>query len=506
MTRPEGKRDGSKRLLRWQALPYAVLVAGIVVLATVLYLIVVGLERDTQRIQAEYRDNAPWFAGQFEREMIAFVVALDSYRLQDYRSVTKDDLIERFDVFWSRLDSADKGAVGATYMSFEGVRPLIEEARRVMRDIEPMVTALEPEDDVAYRSIKESLRGLPADFHKVSLLALHQQNREVAGMHRRMEEAHAKLLVIFAGVLAGSTILIGLILLEMRQINALRASLERRVEERTRDLRQEIAERQRAAEALRDSEQRFRDFASSASDWFWELGPDLRFSYLSGRFEPATGISPDRMLGKAHDEVGQPDPRDEVWIKHLEDMEAHRPFRDFRLVQLRLNGEAVYVSLSGTPRFDETGAFLGYRGTGANITERVGAEKALRRSEERYRRLVDLSPDGILIHLHDRIAFANPAAVRLLGAKSADDLIGRSLLDFVDPRFHKIAKLRIKEVLDRGREQPQMEQVFVGLDGRSFPVHCSATRLPREEGRAVLTVFRDITQVKQIEAQSRQSP
>ncbi len=187
-------------------------------------------------------------------------------------------------------------------------------------------------------------------------------------------------------------------------------------------------------------------------------------------------------------------------------MEARRPFRDFRLAQLRLNGETVNVSLSGTPRFDETGAFLGYRGPGANITERVEADKALRRSEERYRRLVDLSPDGILIHLPDRIAFANPAAVRLLGAKSAGDLIGRSLLYFVDSRFHKVAKLRIKEVLDRGREQPQMEQVFVGLDGRSFPAHCSATRLPREEGRAVLTVFRDITQVERIKAQSRQPP
>ncbi len=506
MTKPGGKRDGSRRLLRWQALPYAVLAAGIVVLAAVLYLIVVGLERDTDRIQAEYRDNVPWFAGQFEREIMAFVGALDSYHHQNYRSVTKDDLIERFDVFWSRLDSAATGAVGVNYMSFEGVKPLIEEAQRVMADIEPLVSMLEPEDDVAYRLIKESLRGLSADFHKVSLLALHQQNREVTGLHRRMEEAHTKLLLIFAGVLAGSAMLIGLILLEMRQINALRASLERRVDERTRDLRQEIAERQRAAEAWRDSEQRFRDFASSASDWLWELGPDLCFSYLSERFEPATGISPDRVLGKAHDEAGQPDLRDEVWIKHLEDLEARRPFRDFRLVQLRLNGEAVYVSLSGTPRFDQTGAFLGYRGTGANITERVEAEKALRRSEERYRRLVDLLPDGILIHLQGKIAFANPAAVRLLGAKSADDMIGRSMLDFVDSRFHKIAKLRIKEVLVKGREQPQMEQVFVGLDGRSFPVLCSATRLPREDGRAILTVFRDITQVKQIEEQSRQFP
>ena len=90
MTRPGGKRNDTRRRLRWRALPYAVLAAGIVVLAAVLYLIVVGLERDTHRIQAEYRDNVPWFAGQFERELIAFVGALDSYRPLDYRCRTEE--------------------------------------------------------------------------------------------------------------------------------------------------------------------------------------------------------------------------------------------------------------------------------------------------------------------------------------------------------------------------------------------------------------------------------
>ena len=505
MTMSGAKRNDSTRARRWHLLPYAVLAAGIVVLAAVLYLIVIGVQRDTRQVQAEYRDNVAWYASQFERELSAFITTLDAYHHGEL-GVTKDYVTDRFDVFWSRIESADHGAVGAMYTRFEDVGLLIDEAKRVLRDIEPMIMSLRPEDAVAHRLINQRLRGLPQAFHEVSLLALHLQNRQMAGLHNRLDEAHTKLLVIFAGVLAGSAILIGLILLEMRQVNALRAPLERRVAERTRDLRQEIVERQRATEALRDSEQRFRDFAGSASDWFWEIGPDLRFSYLSERFEQATGIPPDRVLGKSHDEAGKPDSRDEVWVKHLEDVDTRRPFRDFRLVQLRLDGQAVYVSLSGIPRFDEAESFLGYRGTGTNITEQVEAEKALRRSEERYRRLVDLSPDGILIHLQEKIVFANPAAVRFLGAKSADELIGRSIVDFVDPQFHKITKLRIKEVLDRGREQPQMEQVFVGCDGRSFPVHCSATHLPREQGGAVLTVFRDITQVKQIEATPEGSP
>lgn len=498
--------NGAKALLnRRRFLPIAVLAAGVIVLTTVLYLIVVGLERDTGQIRAEYRDNVPWYASQFERELSVFVQKLDSYHLGD-RGVTRNDITDRFDVFWSRIASADAGAVGSVYLRFEGVEALIEEARRALRDIEQPVASLEPDDAIAHGLIKARLEGLSERFHRVSLMALHQQSREVTGHYDRMGQAHNMLMVIFAGVLTGGAILIGLILVEIRQIGVLRDSLEQRVEARTRSLREEIAQRQRATEALRESEQRFRDFARSASDWLWEMGPDLRFSYLSERFERVNGIRPEHVLGKAYDEVGNPDPRDEVWIGHVEDLKARRAFRDFRLVQMRSDGTPVYFSLSGTPRFDSSGTFLGYRGTGTDITDQFEAERALRRSEERYRRLVDLSPDGILIHVQDRIVFANPAAVRFLGARESEALVGRNLFDLIDPDFHKVTKLRLKKTLDRGREQPQMEQVFIGLDGRSFPVHCASTRLPSEEGRTVLTVFRDISQVTQMEGSSRRRP
>jgi len=490
---------------RWRFLPIGVLTAGVIVLAAVLFVIVVGLRHDTGQFRAEYRDNVPWYASQFERELSVFIQKLDSYHLGD-RGVTRNDVLDRFDVFWSRIDSADAGAVGSVYLRFEGAETLIEEARRALLDIEQTVATLDPDDAFAHGLIKAKLEGLSEGFHKVSLMALHQQNQVVTGLYDRMGRAQDTLLAIFAGVLAGSAILIGLILVEIRQIAALRDSLEQRVQDRTRDLRDEIVQRQQAVEALQESEARFRDFAGAASDWFWEMASDQRFSYLSERFEESTGISPQQVLGKRHDEVSRPDTRDDVWIGHVEDLNAQRQFRDFRLVHMRGDGTTVHVSLSGTPRFNEAGSFIGFRGTGTNITEQVEAERALRRSEERYRRLVDLSPDGILIHVQENIVFANPAAMRFLGARNSDDLVGRNLLELIDPKHHKATKLRIKDTLERSREQPQIEQAFIGLDGRSFPAHSASTRLPREGGRTILTVFRDISRVARIDDSSRSAP
>ncbi len=498
--------NGVKPLLKHgRLLSIAVLATGVFVLAFVLYLIVIGLERDTWQVRSEYSANVPWYATQFERELSVFVQKLDAYHHID-RDVTRDDVIDRFDVFWSRVENADAGTVGSLYMRFEGAEALVGEALSALRDIEYTVTYLEQDDAIAHSSIKSRLEGLSERFHKVSLLALHQQGKDLTGHFDQMARVHKLMMAIFAGVLAGGAILIGLILVEIRQIDALRGSLEQRVQDRTQDLRDEIVQRQEAAEALQESEARFRDFAGAASDWFWELNSDLRFSYLSERFEQSTGISPQQILGKQHDEVSQPDTRDDVWIGHVQDVKAHRQFRDFRLVQMRHDGTTVHVSLSGTPRFDKGGAFIGFRGTGTNITEQVEAERALRRSEERYRRLVDLSPDGILVHVQENIVFANPAAMRILGTRHSDDLVGRSLLDLIDPKHHKATKLWIRDLLDRGREQPQMEQVFIGLDGRSFPVHCTSTRLPREGGRTILTVFRDVGQVAQTDVPSGPRP
>ncbi len=144
----------------------------------------------------------------------------------------------------------------------------------------------------------------------------------------------------------------------------------------------DVTDLKNAGEALRQSEQRFKDFASASSDWFWEMGPDLRFTWFSERMERIVGIAPSRMIGLTREELGQPSLEDQMWVRHLADLRARRPFRDFRYPTRDDRGEDVYLSVSGVPVFDADGRFRGYRGTGTNVTAEVLAENKAAEARE----------------------------------------------------------------------------------------------------------------------------
>lgn len=136
--------------------------------------------------------------------------------------------------------------------------------------------------------------------------------------------------------------------------------------------------RRRAETALRESEHRFRDYAETASDWFWETGPDHRFTYLSDRVADFGVITADLIGQRRWDAATDLEQDPEKWRLHFQSLDWRESFRDFTY-QIRLAGNALgYVSTSGKPVFDGAGAFLGYRGVGRSVTAQVHAELALR--------------------------------------------------------------------------------------------------------------------------------
>jgi PAS domain S-box-containing protein len=146
----------------------------------------------------------------------------------------------------------------------------------------------------------------------------------------------------------------------------------------------DIEDRKQAEFALRESEQRFRDYAETASDWLWETGPDHRLINISQHLA-ATGLRPSRYPGVTRWEIASDfETEPEKWKQHLEALDALQPFRDFVYGIISETGSQIYVRTSGKPLFDLKGRFLGYRGTGTDITAMVRAgqaEQALRRAQ-----------------------------------------------------------------------------------------------------------------------------
>ena len=136
------------------------------------------------------------------------------------------------------------------------------------------------------------------------------------------------------------------------------------------------------------------------------------------------------------------------------------------------------VELRSVPVLDARRGDIVYRTAITDITERLRAGKTLRESEERYRDLVELSPDGIFVRREGEIAFANGAAVRLCGVENARDLIGGDIADWVGPSFQQLLAMALLGPVDGGTAT--IEARLSRRDNTTVEVemtaHASATR------------------------------
>jgi PAS domain S-box-containing protein len=134
---------------------------------------------------------------------------------------------------------------------------------------------------------------------------------------------------------------------------------------------------------------------------------------------------------------------------------------------------------------------------------RKKAELDLRESEEKYRTLVDLVPDAVLVHREGMIVYVNPECVRLIGADTADDLIGRDMLPYVHPDDRSIVLEHLRLMKETGAAIPLAAEQLLRLDGRSFTVEITARPVVYQGLPSVIVIFRDITERKKKEDELR---
>jgi PAS domain S-box-containing protein len=142
---------------------------------------------------------------------------------------------------------------------------------------------------------------------------------------------------------------------------------------------------------------------------------------------------------------------------------------------------------------------IGVQINSTDITARKHTEQALKESEERYRNLVEVCPDAILVHRDEKVILANKASMRLFGANRADQLLGRTPFELTPPESHPIVRKRLKHLLTLRTPIIPVTDTIVRLDGATRAVEVSASPVIYDGYLAVQAVLRDITERRHAE-------
>ncbi|MER8571337.1 PAS domain-containing protein [Mesorhizobium sp. M1409] len=219
----------------------------------------------------------------------------------------------------------------------------------------------------------------------------------------------------------------------------------------------DVTERKRASEALQESQAKFRDYAESASDWFWEIGPDHKFTLLT---ENAFGSdSADRIGTACWDGALDLETEPEKWRLLQATLDSRKPFRDFVYHSARRNGSSIHVKATGKPVFDADGEFRGYRGTGTDVTALMLAQEEHERLRQLESDLAHMNRLSVMGELTASLAheITQPIAAARNNARAAMHFLDRNPPDLGEIR-EALASIvddadRAGDIIDRIRDQ-----------------------------------------------------
>ena len=254
---------------------------------------------------------------------------------------------------------------------------------------------------------------------------------------------------------------------------------------------------QSSEQALRESEEKFRTLAETAdcAIFVWRQA----FLYVNPAMSAISGYDADELLG-LEDWFSIVHPADRATVRARAEARLDgKPVPthyEFRVISR--HGEDRWIDLSvGVIRYNGEPAILG---TAFDITERHRIEQALRESEENLRTLAGSANDGMLVHIHGRIVFANPRLAALLG-RDVSELVNRSLDEFVrSDEMPKISQ-RYQRRLQGEHVPGQYETVLNHKDGSAVPVEITAAITVWQGQSAIIVIVRDIASRKQAEAE-----
>ncbi|MCB9643611.1 MAG: PAS domain S-box protein [Myxococcales bacterium] len=261
-------------------------------------------------------------------------------------------------------------------------------------------------------------------------------------------------------------------------------------------------------QVLAENEQRYRSIVETSQEGIWLLDLQGNTQYANQRLAEMFGCSLDELLDKHVFEFIAPEEKENVLRKLKERAQGLPETHDFCF--MRKDGSRLWASVSATPQLDQYGQIVGFLDMITDITERKHAEEALRASEQRYRKILDVSPIGVLIYQNEKVLFANPAVSRLLLAEEGEQIINQDIISFLPPQDLEIFQEWLSEAKtaqdnETAETDPAEERFlrhetsFTTLEGTKREVELIASPLTYNNGPAIQILISDITERKQAE-------
>ncbi|MGE5463170.1 MAG: PAS domain S-box protein, partial [Syntrophothermus sp.] len=258
-------------------------------------------------------------------------------------------------------------------------------------------------------------------------------------------------------------------------------------------------EKMRVDRALQDSEERLRVTLNTTVVGFATLTPETYFEDMNEAFCRIVGYSRQELLKMNSEQLTHPDFIGETRRNVGQLLNGEAPYFTVEKIYIRRDGTEIWVQNSVSIVRDENGKPLHLITICQDITDRKRSEKALQESNQRYQTLVEISPYAIFVNRDERIVFANNECIKMLGAESPEQIIGKSNFDILHPDYHDVVRERIKLMAEGHQNVPALEEKIVRLDGQTVDVEISASPFIEQGEPAILVTMNDITERKRAE-------
>ena len=268
----------------------------------------------------------------------------------------------------------------------------------------------------------------------------------------------------------------------------------------------DITERKRSEMMLRSSQEKLRQALHASGTGLWDWNTDTNEVVFSREWKGQLG----------YDETELADSF-ETWkaLLHPDDYEAAlaylraylaRPEGDYRQ-EFRLrhkDGSYRWIEARASLVTEEDGQQTRLLGSHTDITDRKRMEDAIRESEERYRALIELLPSGVFVFCDGQTVYVNHMGATIMGGSDTREILQRPTFDCIHPSYHADVRDNVTRLLSGGMSVHRAERVYVKLDGTPVPVQVEAAKITWNGKPAILGIFSDITERKQVEDRVRE--